>query len=92
MSKINWEAIKSALRLLSFAAISWVITEIVRQADLIPASWNVKVYVFTFLVPVRSLIVLGLMAFQQWLDKFLHEKKNEDQPRGMKVAGGLLPF
>lgn len=92
MSNINWESIKSALRLVMFAVISWFITEIVRQVDLVPESWLFKVYVFTFTIPLRNLIVLGLMAFQQWLDKFLHEKKNEGTPKGMREPGGLLPF
>lgn len=94
MSKANIEAAKEVLRWVVLFILSWIISELLRQIDLVPESWLLKVYVFSFSIPVRSLFVFLLSLGGRYVDKYLHETKKNDgtYPVGMTPSGGLLPF
>ena len=79
------EAGKEVLRWVVFFAISWVITETLKQIDLVPEFATVKVWVFTYLLPVRSMVQFGLTFLGRAADKFVHEW-NATKLRG------ILPF
>ena len=94
MSNANIEALKSTLRWVVLFVGSFIISELIRQADLIPESWLLKIFIFTFAIPVRTLFIFGLTLIGGYVDKYLHEVKKESKayPVGMTPAGGLLPF
>ena len=94
MSKANIEALKEVLRWTVLFVGSFIISELIRQADLIPESWLVKVFVFTFAIPIRTIFIFGLTMVGRYVDKYLHEAKKEEKtyPVGFTPPGGLLPF
>jgi hypothetical protein len=81
-----WEAVKEPLRWIVLFVASWIITQLVNQAVVIPESWEIKVWLFSFVVPLRYLIVTGLTLLGRFVDKYLHLSEPEGK------AGGLLRF
>lgn len=94
MSNANIEAIKEVLRWVIFFVGSWIVSELLRQIDLVPESWLLKIYVFTFMIPARSLFVFGLTMAARYIDKYLHVNSKEDKAYqiGQTPPSGLLPF
>lgn len=69
--------------------MSWLITEMLAQASSIPESLPVNVWVFVFVIPVRTVIVFALTFAARYIDRFLFEKSKADPNQETK---GLLPF
>lgn len=94
MKSPNWEAIKEIARWVVLFIISWVITEILAQIALVPESYALKVWVFTFSIPLQTALATGLTFAGRYVDKFLFVKSQESPTP--KFAGekpkGLLPF
>ena len=80
-----FEALKEASRWLLFFVISWIITETLEQITLVPESAELKVWVFTYVIPVRYLFQFCLTMAGRAADKFVHEWN------GTKLKG-ILPF
>ena len=80
-----WEATKEIGRWVLFFAISWVITATLDQITQVPEFATVKVWVFTYMIPVRLLIQFLLTLAQRAVDKFIHEWN------GTRL-NGLAPF
>jgi len=83
--KPTTEALKEVSRLFIFLAISWFIAETMVQLDTVPASYQVKVYVFTYTIPLRMAITSVLTMVGRYIDKWIHENKDIR-------FNGLLPW
>lgn len=94
MTKPNLEAIKEVARWLVFFILSWIVTETLKQTSLIPEWATFKVYVFTYAIPVRSIITFGLTFAGRYADKYIYEKSKElaQLAENVTKAKGLLPF
>lgn len=86
------ESGKDVARWVGFAIIGWFLTETLKQADLIPEFYRLKISVFTYLIPVRQTVLVVLIAAQGFIDKFLHERGKEIGERGWLGVKGLFGF
>lgn len=84
-----WESTKEIARWVILFAISWVITETLKQVNLVPEFANVKVWVFAYTLPIRAGLQFALTFAGRFVDKYLFEK-SKDNPR--TETKGLLPF
>ena len=97
MKNPKLEGLKEVLRwVILFAGsmvISWFITETLKQITAVPEVFNLKIWVFTYALPVRELFTFGLTFLGRYADKYLHEvsKQNlyKSSDTGLK---GILPF
>lgn len=86
------ESIKSVLRLIVISVVSGIITQMLAQLNLVPESQYMKVFVFTFTIPLRSTLFLILTAAGKYVDKLLFEvNSNKRKPAG-NVSTGIVPF
>lgn len=92
MSKPNIEAIKEVLRWLVFFVSSWFISETLKQVNLIPEYYQLKIYIFKYSIPIRSIFVFFLTMIGRYADKYLHETKKEKGYMGEAKPMGILPF
>ena len=98
MKNPKLEGLKEVLRwVILFAGsmvISWVITETLKQITAVPEVFNLKVWVFTYAIPVRELFTFGLTFAGRYADKYLHEasKQNIYKASEGESLKGLLPF
>lgn len=83
------EALKEICRWTILFVISWVITETLKQMNLVPEFANIRVWVFTYLIPIRSVLQFGLTFIGRAVDKYMFEDSKQDFN---KVTQGLLPF
>lgn len=86
------KASKTVGRWIVLFVISWMIGETLKQADLVPEVYRMKVFVFTYVIPVRQLFVLGLTGAGGFIDKFLHEWGKEVGKEGWLGVRGLTGF
>lgn len=89
MSKPNIEAVKEVARWLVLFVASWIVTEMLTQSSAIPEFHKLDVWVFSFMIPVRTAIVFGLTFVGRYLDKWMFTKTHEDPKVETK---GFLPF
>lgn len=93
MYKPNLEALKEIGRWLVLFIVSWIIAETLKQVANVPEWYTVKVWVFTYAVPVRTLFTFGLTLAGRYVDKYLHEKaKLKKSVLEAPKPNGLLPF
>jgi len=85
-----WEAIKEPLRWGLLYVVSWVITQLLEQVNVVPESFDIKVWEFIFSIPLRVSFIGGLTIALRFVDKLLHEigKKTEQ----LFLAKGLTRF
>jgi len=79
------EGLKEVGRWLLASCFSWIITETLRQINLVPEFAIVSVFVFSYQIPVRLLLNLFLTFLGRFVDKFIHEWN------GTKLKG-IFPF
>lgn len=84
MKNPTLEALKEIGRWLFFFAVSWFITETLKQAVAIPETYALNVWVFTYAIPVRLLFQFVLTGLGRFADRWVHE--NPDVP-----LKGLVP-
>jgi hypothetical protein len=91
MSKTPFlEGVKESGRWILLFVISWLITETLNQASLIPETATIKLWIFSYIVPARTVAVFGLTLLGRFIDKWLHEiGKATDN---LKLKGGLTRF
>ena len=94
MEKPQAEGLKEIGRWIALYAVSfvvsWFITQTLGQVVSVPEFFNLKIWVFTYLIPVRELFTVTLTLVGRFVDKFLHELgKQENNP---KLKGGLTGF
>lgn len=91
---INIEALKetalSILRWVVLFVVSWLITQTLTQINLVPESQEIRVWVFSYLIPVRLLFQLGLTFVGKMVDEYLHELGKEKNSDSLKK--GLVRF
>lgn len=88
----NWEALKETARWIVLFVVSWVITEVLKQITLVPATYNLKVWVFTFAVPVQFALQTALTLAGRYTDKLLFERSKNSMRWATDKPKGLLPF
>ena len=71
------ERIKDILRIGIFFIIAWIISETLKQANLIPEFYTLKIWVFSYLIPIRDIFIAVLGAVLTYIDrvKFLKDGK-----------------
>lgn len=67
------EGLKEVARLGLLFVGSWIITETMAQINLVPQFHEIKVWVFTYIIPIRSMFHFGLTMSGRFLDKWVHE-------------------
>lgn len=88
--KSTVEALKEIARWALLFAVSWVITQTLAQIDLVPETRVVTVWVFSYTLPIRFLVNLGLTMLGRFIDKYLYEYgKLKDRP---SLKKGLTRF
>lgn len=98
MKNPNNEALKEVMRWVALYVasftLSWFITETLKQIALVPEAFNVKIWVFTYAIPIRQLFTFGLTLAGRYTDKYLHEshKQTKGYMEGQAKAMGLLPW
>lgn len=84
------EGLKEVARWIVLFILSWLITETIAQLELVPEFYTLKVWVFTYLIPVRLAFNLGLTLLGRFVDKWLHEFGKLSGKETLK--GGLTRF
>lgn len=69
---IEWS--KEVARWSVLLVIAWFISETLNQAGLIPEKYDLHVWVFTYVLPIRAMFILGLTGLSRFIDKLLHAK------------------
>ncbi len=93
ISKPTLETIKEVGRWILSAVAAWLITETLNQIVLVPESTAVKVWVFTYLIPVRALFQFALTAAGRAIDKYVFTVSKEDPKRlESETPKGIIPF
>lgn len=86
-AKAVLEGIKEVARWVVLFAVSWVITQTVAQINLVPEFFTLKVWVFSYLIPVRLAFNVGLTMLGRFVDKMLYElgksKGDENMKKGL---------
>lgn len=71
------ERIKDILRFVFFYVVSWIITQMLTQLDIIPISHTLMVWKFAFIIPIRASVHAGLTGLLALIDrvKYLKDKR-----------------
>lgn len=90
------EALKEVARYLVFFAIGWVISETLKQINVVPENYYLHIWEFIYAIPVRAIVNLGLTLALRYTDKYMH-LRNKEKGYMPKVDGsapsmGLLRF
>lgn len=88
----NWEALKETARWIVLIVVSWIITEVLKQITLVPVTYNLKVWVFTFAIPIQFGLQTILTLTGRYVDKFLFERSKNNIRWATDKPKGLLPF
>jgi len=84
----NAEAIKEIARWVVFFIISWIITQLLAQINVVPDSLNIKIWEFFFPIPIRQLITSILTVIGRYADKYIYTKTKNSEVE----TKGILPF
>lgn len=83
------EALKEVGRWVALFVVSWIITATLDQIANVPEFSEVKLWVFTYTIPVRQLFTVGLTMAGRYADKYVHEQTKQN----IEVkTRGILPF
>jgi len=85
MNSMSFEALKEVARWITLAVIAWFVAETLKQAELIPQVFALKLWVFEYLIPVRELFVLVMTVVSRIIDRLVHDSPDIE-------ANGILPF
>lgn len=77
MNKPTIEALKEIARWAICIAAGWVITETLNQITAVPESAVVKIWVFTYALPIRMLLQTALTFAGRAIDKYIFVKNKE---------------
>jgi hypothetical protein len=72
MNDATKEGLKEIGRWVALLVGSWIVTELLAQANVVPEFLNLKVWEFVFAVPVRGIFLFGLAAAGRFIDKYQH--------------------
>lgn len=79
------ETMKELGRWAVLLVVSWFVTQTLLQVSSVPETYELKLWVFTYALPVRFLFQFGLASLGRLVDRLIHESKSVD-------LKGLLPF
>lgn len=82
---IVFEALKEVVRWAVLFAVSWFITATLAQIVAVPETYDLRVWVFVYSLPIRLMFQVALTALGRWIDRQIHDA---DWTR----LNGLLPF
>lgn len=88
----NIEAVKEVARWVVLFIAGWIITQILSQIILVPENYDLKVWVFTFSIPIRLTLSTGLTVAGRYVDKLLFEQSKQSDKYKLSDPKGLLPF
>lgn len=88
VGKPQFEASMEVLRYIALFILSWMITETLKQIGLVPVSFTVHIWVFSYVLPVQAMLNAVLTIFGRYVDKLLFERSKYTTGTG----SGLLPF
>lgn len=88
VGKPQFEALLEILRYIALFIISWIITETLKQISLVPVSYTVHIWVFAYVLPVKTTLTIVLTLVGRYVDKLLFEKEKFSTGTGK----GILPF
>lgn len=91
----KWEAVKDVARWAIFFAFSWVITETLKQISLVPEWYTLNVWVFSYAIPIRLMLQLGLTFAGGFADKYKFEMSKKFVKLGLsdqQKPSGIIPF
>lgn len=93
MNKPILETIKEVGRWLVSAVVSWIITQTMAQLNLVPETYSINVWVFTYTLPIRAGFGFVLTVAGRALDKYVFVASKEDPDRKKtEDPKGVLPF
>lgn len=92
MNSAKLEALKEIGRWVILFVISWIITQILAQATVIPEYYHLKVWLFVFTIPVRAVVIFGLTMLGRYADKYKHEESKLTKAHSTGESMGILPF
>ncbi len=87
-----WKAAKLVGRFALIFIVSWFIAETLKQQNVIPEHYDLKVWLLTYSIPVRQIFVFGLTGLGGFVDKLLHEWGKEVGKEGWLGTKGLTGF
>ena len=80
MSKATVEGLKEISRWVVCLVVGWGLSEILRQINVIPEYYNLKIWLFVFNIPVRLVVQTAVTLSGRFIDKWQHERGKETQP------------
>lgn len=96
ISKNKLEAVKEIARWIILFILSWIVTQVLAQIKVLPELLNIKVWLFSFIIPLQSLVTFLLTLVGRYLDKLVYlNSKDLTSAFDLEVsqkAKGLLPF
>ncbi len=94
MKSPNLEALKEIARWGLLLAVSWFVSETLKQASVLPEFYNLKLWVFHYVLPVRELFTVLLTLCGRYVDKFIFEKDRQSGKARFanEHPKGLLPW
>lgn len=93
MNNATLETIKEVGRWILAAAVGWVLTETGKQLGLVPETYDVKVWVFTYTLPVRAGVSFALTLAGRAIDKYVFTTNKDDPFRLVTtVPKGIFPW
>ena len=67
------EAIKEPARYIVLFIISWIVTETLKQINLIPEKLQVNIWVLSYSIPIRLMTTTALTLILRTVDKYMYE-------------------
>jgi hypothetical protein len=77
MNKPTIEAFKEIARWAIFLLLGWVIAETLKQINLVTETYAMKVWIFTYTIPVRMIVQTLLTLAGRAIDKYIFTKNKE---------------
>jgi len=96
ISKNKLEAVKEIARWIILFILSWIVTQVLAQINVLPELLNIKIWLFSFIIPLQNLVTFLLTLVGRYLDKLVYlNSKDLTSAFDLEVsqkAKGLLPF
>ena len=67
------EAIKEPARWIVLFVASWIVTETLKQINLIPEYLQVNIWILSYSVPIRLITTTVLTLILRTIDRYMHE-------------------
>lgn len=91
----NKEAIKEIGRWLFFFVLSWIVTQTLQQANVIPEFYTLHISVLAYTVPLRAGIMWAFTIIGRYADKYVYVQNklnNLFKSDSIEAPKGILPW